>query len=303
MALSPVLLVNPAAGNGKGQQVLRLFSPFCHTESIAFPKLSEQLEGLPETDVIIVAGGDGTVSSILSHPSLPQNPTKTVLPLGTANDLGRELGLSGLEIPKNIPRFLDSIPTWPSTSLAVWQLTIDGKHHRFCNYCSLGFEGEVVHTFTEWRRKHSGRPSRWQNRLQYAWSALASSRRSHSWSLEHSPNEEPTPLRGHTLIFSNISSYLGFASLATGNRYSDKKLEVTSITGVTKYLRLIGQGLFNLKLLPAPAQISENCVLKWRHGDVRIQADGEYIGVATAGELKIQLLGFVKVSGPKVSGA
>jgi diacylglycerol kinase family enzyme len=300
MALSPVLLVNPTSGNGKGEKLLESFAPFCHAEAISFPRLSEQLATLPPTNTIVVAGGDGTVSSILSHPSLPQNPTKAVFPLGTANDLGRELGLSNLTVPTNVPRFLEEVEKWPTTSLAIWEIHFNGRKHSFCNYCSIGFEGDVVRSFSEWRKHAQGQPSRWRNRIQYALTALRSARSTKEWELTCPNSPSPTRLSGHTIIISNISKYLGFARLNIEGKYSDTTLETTPIKGVSKYLGLIGQNLIGIRLTEPPIECKEGCTLRWNAEGRHIQVDGEYLGACTSGEVNIRLQGFVRVGGPTV---
>jgi diacylglycerol kinase family enzyme len=298
MALPPVLLVNPNSGNGRGAKLLESFAPFCHAEAISFPRLSEQLATLPPTNTIVVAGGDGTVSSILSHPSLPQNPTKAVFPLGTANDLGRELGLANLAVPRNIPRFLEEVERWPTTSLAIWKILFNGREHSFCNYCSIGFEGEVVGGFSQWRKEAQGQPSRWRNRIQYALTALKTARSVKEWELTTPQATSPIRLSGHTVIISNISKYLGFARLNVQGKYSDTTLEVTSIGGITKYLGLIGQNLFGIQLSAPPIECEEGCTLRWNAETRHIQVDGEYLGTCSSGEVNIQFQGFVRVGGP-----
>lgn len=302
MALSPVLLVNPTSGNGKGEQLLKAFAPFCHAEAISFPRLSEQLADLPPTNTIVVAGGDGTVSSILSHPCLPQNPIKAVFPLGTANDLGRELGLSHLVVPPDIPKFLEKVEQWQTAQLAIWQIVYNGQKRSFCNYCSIGFEGDVVRSFSEWRRSTKTPPSRWKNRIQYALTALTSSRAKKEWELTSPDSTSPIRLMGHTVVISNISKYLGFARLNVQGKYSDTKLEVTSIKGITKYLSLIGQNILGIRLTAPPIECKEGCTLRWGAEERHIQVDGEYLGSCSSGEVTINLQGFVRVSGPSVRG-
>lgn len=303
MALPPVLLVNPTSGNGKGAKLLERFAPFCHAEAISFPRLSEQLSALPQTNTILVAGGDGTVSSILSHPSLPQNPTKAVFPLGTANDLGRELGLANLAVPGNVPRFLEEVAHWPTTSLAIWQISFNGREHSFCNYCSIGFEGDVVRGFSEWRKQSQEHPSRMRNRIQYALTALKATRATKEWELTVPNIHTPKVLLGHTVIVSNISKYLGFARLNIEGRYSDTSLEATCIKGITKYLGLIGQNFLGVRLTSPPIECREGCTLRWSGEERHIQVDGEYLGSCTSGEIHFRFKGFVRVGGPTVKEA
>ncbi len=56
-------------------------------------------------DLVVVAGGDGTVAMVLSQ-ATPQSAPLTILPLGTANNLARAVGIRG-DIPELIAGFHD----------------------------------------------------------------------------------------------------------------------------------------------------------------------------------------------------
>ena len=97
----------------------------------------------PKTDMIIIGGGDGTLSCCL--PALMETDRPFgVLPMGTANDLARTLGL----------------PSDPVDAAAVISRGVTKKidigivnDRPFFNVASIGFPAEVARFHTGWRKK------------------------------------------------------------------------------------------------------------------------------------------------------
>ncbi len=89
-------------------------------------------------DLIIAAGGDGTVNEIVE--GLGANaPSLAVLPLGTANVLAAELGLT--DDPE---RFADAVAA--GRTVAAWPGEVNGRS--FMLMASVGFDAEVVAAVT-----------------------------------------------------------------------------------------------------------------------------------------------------------
>jgi diacylglycerol kinase (ATP) len=104
---TPVLVfANPKSGNGEGEIVLKQFRRTLNPiQVIDLSRMSPDIglrwcRLMADSQVaakvrVIVAGGDGSVSWILSaieRLQLSPPPTVAVLPLGTGNDLSRVLG-------------------------------------------------------------------------------------------------------------------------------------------------------------------------------------------------------------------
>lgn len=139
-----VLIANPTAGRGRTQHLADAL-----TARLAAAGLRLELRLTPDAlaaqsaaraavtagaDRVIVAGGDGTISSVIG--ALVNTPTALgIIPTGTANVLARELG---------IPR------SWPAAcDLAAGALrrTIDAGRagdHPFVLMAGFGFDAEVV---------------------------------------------------------------------------------------------------------------------------------------------------------------
>lgn len=149
-----LLLVNPHSRNGQAEaldnavlmleesnvQVTR-----CESESQAH--MVSQIEGYDRSDgVIIIAGGDGTISSALESIYKCQR-TLAILPLGTANDLARSIGV-------------------PNDLLQAAKIIIDGKRERinlgkvndkyFVNVAHIGLGVDVTHELTAESKKYFG---------------------------------------------------------------------------------------------------------------------------------------------------
>jgi diacylglycerol kinase (ATP) len=103
-----------------------------------------------DPDVIVAAGGDGTVNVALQ--AMREQDSLAVLPLGTANDLARGLGVA-----RN-PRFIGSFVLASMRRIDV--LRVNGQ--RFCTTGGLGLPAEVAHRVNVLR--NAGRQA-WMDRL------------------------------------------------------------------------------------------------------------------------------------------
>lgn len=101
------LILNPSAGRGRmanfAEKLQNQMGSLAQSIEVVFSKSAEDLRQLAASsrrdgvDLVIVAGGDGTVHhaarGLLEEP-LGTIPTLAILPLGSANDLAFALGLS-----------------------------------------------------------------------------------------------------------------------------------------------------------------------------------------------------------------
>lgn len=232
------ILVNPHSGNGAGEALARALGPHGPVHPIRFDRLDEQLAEAQSFDCIVVGGGDGTISSVLTSPALPDRPVLPIA-LGTANDLARDLGI--LRALKGIP--WADIPaatsSWTSRPFATWQLAVDGRTIPFSNYCSLGFEGATVADFHQWRAQASHR-GRMRNRFMYAFLGLRHlSSRLQGLEVKCDSCKVELQQPCMSLIFSNIRSYLGLGLSNTKGSPADRQLECISTISLFDYIRII----------------------------------------------------------------
>ncbi|MDW3204959.1 MAG: lipid kinase [Alphaproteobacteria bacterium] len=109
---------------------------------------------LPETDAILVGGGDGTLSGML--PALLERPEPLgVLPLGTANDFAR-----ALSIPQDPDQAAEIVAKGHVREVDIGLL----NDRPFLNVASLGISVEVADLHEDGAKKLLGRfayPMRW----------------------------------------------------------------------------------------------------------------------------------------------
>ncbi|MGQ9424460.1 lipid kinase [Gilvimarinus sp. F26214L] len=128
------------------------------------PDSAEEIERIlaaqcSEVDLVLVAGGDGTLHSAVPAVVRHQKPM-AILPLGTANDMARSLGI-------------------PEDLQAAGQVILDGRQKKvdlgrvngeyFINAVNIGLGTEITHRLTEEVKKTWGVLSY----LKALWEALA----------------------------------------------------------------------------------------------------------------------------------
>jgi diacylglycerol kinase family enzyme len=82
-------------------------------------------------DVVVAAGGDGTVTKVMQM--LPDGATMTVVPLGTANNIANSLGLIGGA--QDIIRRWNEFAARP---FDLWTVIAGEHHHVILEACGLG---------------------------------------------------------------------------------------------------------------------------------------------------------------------
>ncbi|MGM0429569.1 MAG: lipid kinase [Pseudomonadota bacterium] len=149
-----LLVINPKSRNGHSEELTEAIDLLrnsgievdaCVTESAS--EMASCIENYREKEgVVIVAGGDGTISSALES-VYKSKQTLAILPMGTANDLARSLG-----IPQNV--------------VAAAQTIVDNKRERinlakvnnsyFVNVAHVGLGVDVTRELTSEMKKYFG---------------------------------------------------------------------------------------------------------------------------------------------------
>ncbi len=145
-SLNASLIVNPVAGN-------RLFSPLQKIETllkqrVSLTTLTTQKKGdalafakdMPDTDIIIVAGGDGTFNEVIngmlkSEKAATSNIPLALIPLGTSNVLAKELCIS-----TNIKKAVHQALTGTPKKISLGKI----NDRYFALMAGIGFDGETV---------------------------------------------------------------------------------------------------------------------------------------------------------------
>src|SRR5690606_35381567 len=100
----------------------------------------------PDVGRVVVAGGDGTVNSALEVVLLARKPLG-ILPLGTANDLARTLG-----IPTDLEAAAQLIVAGRTKRIDVG--VVNGRY--FLNAAGIGFSTALSNELPGWAKRHLG---------------------------------------------------------------------------------------------------------------------------------------------------
>jgi diacylglycerol kinase family enzyme len=297
-------LINVLSGSKKGVRLLKVLNSaikdgqiFGRAEPLDLKNLGSQLSAITNYKKLILAGGDGTFSSVLSQLRDSQIPVG-FLPLGTGNDLARALNLMTFDESNPVP-LIRQLDTAKIKMLQVWtlhDLSSDTSIKYFCNYCSFGFDADVVNRFAELRRNpnyflyHFGRVG---NRIGYAIAGLLPFIRMQKLDLQKNMEKQyihQTPL---SLFFANIKPVMGLGMSNLKSDYSDNLLEGLAIKSFSQYFPFLsGRELFNLKPTFLGAQTH------WRlelNNAAAIQLDGEPYPSTTSTAFEIRPSHLVRV--------
>lgn len=149
-----LLLVNPKARRG-GEAIAPLVNRLeaggvaVTIEAFdALPEISRDIVRLRDTaDLVIVCGGDGSVSSA-AMAAIESGLPLGIIPMGTANDLARTLG-----IPADLGRAADLIAAGHTRRIDVG--TVNG--HAFFNVASIGLSTELARSLDPELKRRFGR--------------------------------------------------------------------------------------------------------------------------------------------------
>jgi diacylglycerol kinase (ATP) len=147
------IILNPYANRWRAQSQKTLVEQVCRDAGLDFdlsittgPRNgSEEAQTAVSNgyDMVVAAGGDGTVSEVVNGliAAAGDGPTHPlgVLPIGTGNDFN---DMSGL--PRDLTEAAGIIAAGQSRSVDAGLVTIDGTDHYFDNNCALAMEPMVT---------------------------------------------------------------------------------------------------------------------------------------------------------------
>ena len=305
-------LVNSRSGGNKGAEIAKLL-PGLKLSGIdeIEVKLLDESSPLPlaqevenKYSHVLVAGGDGTFSSVLGN-YLNSKIDFILLPLGTGNDLARELGLKKIW-RNNLQAFLVHCLNLPVETLQIWQANLlsensEPKAFRFLNYISFGWDGLIVQRFEELRRKGifpSGKFGPWGNRSLYALAALKYPYyQLPSLSIEADSKLIELNASLRSLIISNICSVMGLGMTNLKGNISDDQIEICEVRNVFDYVKMILPAKLRSPRKLCSVVQAKDIVVKFNNQNIPapIQVDGEFIGLFQGSSAEIRSIGTVLV--------
>lgn len=252
-------------------------------------------------DLVVLAGGDGTIANLL--PQLLESRVKTaVIPLGTGNDLARELNILHKVHHRNAGEALELFSSAESRPLTVWQAQFgEDEPILFCNYLSLGFDAKVISVFAGRRGKFgwlSSLAGKHGNRLLYGAAALE------SWNariprgtkiLATLDTGRQILIEGtlKSLLFSNIAAIMGLGWVSSQSNAFDETLELNVITSPFDYARMMTP--FHLDARKHEVLSFKSIELEGLPAGVPVQSDGEDRGLSPEGKVRVERKGSVNL--------
>ncbi|MBF2083178.1 lipid kinase [Thermoleptolyngbya sp. C42_A2020_037] len=165
-----------------------------------------------DLDLVIIGGGDGTLNRVVDVLVETQLPLG-ILPLGTANDLARTLGL-----PQSVPDACRAIAQGKRRSIDLgW---VNGKY--FFNVASLGLSVKIT------RRLSQGMKQRW-GILAYAISAVQALTQLHPFRAEIRVDGETIAVKTLQIAVGNGRYYGGGMAIAEDAAIDDQRLDLYSL--------------------------------------------------------------------------
>lgn len=146
--LSYLFILNPVAGVGGRRDFLQLIANACREKGVKYKILFTRSRGdakkiiekkFGKYDVFVAVGGDGTMNEVASALA-GTTGIMGLIPAGSGNALGRELGLS-MNPGKALSQLLNGQVIKIDTGL------VNGR--RFMNVCGLGFDDHIARCFAK----------------------------------------------------------------------------------------------------------------------------------------------------------
>lgn len=143
-----LFILNPIAGVGGRRDFLQMIANACNEKGVKFKILFTRSPGdakkiiqkkFEKFDVFVAVGGDGTMNEVASALA-GTTGTMGLIPAGSGNALGRELGIS-MKPATAISQLLTGHTIKIDTGLA--------NDRRFMNVCGLGFDDHIARCFAK----------------------------------------------------------------------------------------------------------------------------------------------------------
>jgi diacylglycerol kinase (ATP) len=265
-----LIILNPAAGRSRSRRLGRVVAALERRGATVVLRRTgptsgdaERLtrEAEAEFDIIVAAGGDGTLNAVVNGMAAAPRPV-ALLPFGTANVLAREIGL-----PRDPERLADLIAAAPARPIRPGLV----GDRLFLTMASSGFDAETVAAVNPRLKRHLGR-------LAFAWAILLCLWRYRACEL--CVRVDGVAYRAATVIAAKGPLYAGPHVIAPAADLAEPTLEIVLFqrSGRPAVLRYLGALLRGS--LPRRGDIT---ILRAREAlvsgteAVLVQADGEIV--------------------------
>ena len=252
---------------------------------------------LSNYEIVVVAGGDGTVSQIVKVITrLEKKPKLGIIPIGTGNDLANSIGILHLYRSQGLGALLKMILRCKVLRMDVLSL---GNKFIFTNYFGIGNDAKISNDFDRLRYVPVFRNvcSCVSNKGFYGLLALKNIFYRIPFNIkiryenEHSTTELISLNKGiREIVITNTKVYAGGVEMSSKCRMDDGKFEVTVIRGMWEWIYL-----FFAMLFKKPLDIITKNLMQFQTdrlelnftGDTFCQVDGEKYDSFSKGEKKL----------------
>jgi len=170
--------------------------------------------------LVIVGGGDGTISSIVDHFAY-QDIVLGILPLGTGNSFARTLG-----IPLTLEGAVDVIAQSKVADIDLGKIDDD----YFANMAAIGFSADVAHSSLQSLKKFLGP-------LAYLFAAVGHFFRHRSFSCTFHTADEAYKIKTHQVLIAN-GSFIGKTLFTPAIDPDDRSLIVFTMDMLNRWQML-----------------------------------------------------------------
>jgi len=255
---------------------------------------------LSNYEIVVVAGGDGTVSQIVKVITrLEKKPKLGIIPIGTGNDLANSIGILHLYRSQGLGALLKMILRCKVLRMDVLSL---GNKFIFTNYFGIGNDAKISNDFDRLRYVPVFRNvcRCVSNKGFYGLLALKNIFYRIPFDIkiryenEHSTTELISLNKGiREIVITNTKVYAGGVEMSSKCRMDDGKFEVTVIRGMWEWIYL-----FFAMLFKKPLDIITKNLMQFQTdrlelnftGDTFCQVDGEKYDSLSKGEKTLSVI-------------
>ena len=267
-------VINPVAGScdsEKIQSVLRehlgerLLGVHLTSKDDDFAEIVQKAVDL-KADVVLAAGGDGTISQVATH-LIGKTPSLLIMPAGTANLLAKSL-----QVPHDIHQVIKTLENGVERSLDA--IKVDEKY--FFSHVSVGMYSKIAEQTVPEAKRRIGR-------FAYIWSGLKLLSDEKRWKFRLNMDGRSLKVKASTLMVANVGE-MGAADIQWGPSVSpsDGTLDLCLIRSRSwkDYLKLAGEFFYYRDHSPSQSthyQFQKQLSVK-SSTPLPVRGDGELIG-------------------------
>lgn len=303
-----LFLINPVSGKLAGRSlkecIISELSGVLECDSLDIEYSAKDIENqcndyLSNYEIVVVAGGDGTISQVvkvIAH--LENKPKLGIIPIGTGNDLANSLGVLHVYKSHGLAALLKIILRCKVVKLDI--LSLD-NNLIFTNYLGIGSDAKISGDFNRLRYMPVFRNicSCISNKGFYGLLVLKNILYRIPFDIEVSYENEYSTTEAITInkglceiLITNTKVYAGGVELSSKCRMDDGKFEVTVIRGIREWIQMFFALLFKKPLDTISTNLmqfqTDRLELKFT-GDTFYQVDGEKYDGFSKGEKKLSV--------------